>query len=109
VHCTAGKDRTGLVVALIHAAIGVSLENIADDFTLSDAPSRRRRAAMLAAPVTGDPPVARSPEFLWTAPRETMRLLASQAIDEFGSLDAWPRAVGVSGAAIERLRAGLLQ
>jgi protein tyrosine/serine phosphatase len=109
VHCTAGKDRTGLVVALIQAAIGVSLDHIADDFTRSDDPSRRRRAAMLASPVTGDPPVARSPEFLWTAPRESMRLLATQAVEKFGSLDAWPGRLGVSVAAIERLRAGLLQ
>ena len=109
VHCTAGKDRTGLVVALIQAAIGVSLDHIADDFTRSDGPSRRRRAAMLESPVTGDPPVAGSPEFLWTAPREAMRLLASLAVGEFGSLDGWARGLGVSDAAIERLRAGLLQ
>ncbi len=108
VHCTAGKDRTGLVVALIQAALGVSLDSIADDFHRSDAPSRLRRAAMLESPVTGDPPVARSPEFLWTAPREAMRLLAEQAISEFGSLQAWPVGVGVPPAAIERLRTGLL-
>ena len=109
VHCTAGKDRTGLVVALIQAAIGVSLDHIADDFTRSDGPSRRRRAAMLESPVTGDPPVAGSPEFLWTAPREALRLLASLAVGEVGSLDGWARGLGVSDAAIERLRAGLLQ
>ncbi|MDP9464210.1 MAG: tyrosine-protein phosphatase [Actinomycetota bacterium] len=108
VHCTAGKDRTGLVVALIQAAIGVPLESIADDFARSDDPSRRRRAAMLESPVTGDPPVARSPEFMWTAPREAMRLLAVEAVDEFGSLESWPRQLGVSEAAIERLQTGLL-
>lgn len=109
VHCTAGKDRTGLVVALIQAGIGVTEESIADDFYRSDEPSRRRRAAMVKSPVTGDPPVARSPEFLWTAPRESMRLLASQAAEKFGSLQAWPLALGVSPAAIENLRIGLLQ
>lgn len=109
VHCTAGKDRTGLVVALIQAAIGVSLESIADDFHRSDAPSRRRRAAMLASPVTGDPPVAKSPEFLWTAPREAMYLLAGRAAEQFGSLQAWPRALGVSEATIEKLRIGLVE
>ena len=109
VHCTAGKDRTGLVVAMIQAAIGVPLESIADDFTRSDGPARRRRAAMIEAPVVGDPPVARSPEFLWTAPRESMRLLGMKAIEEFGSLESWPRGLGVSQAAIDRLRVGLLQ
>ena len=31
VHCVAGKDRTGLVVALIQAAIGVTLESIVEE------------------------------------------------------------------------------
>jgi protein-tyrosine phosphatase len=109
VHCTAGKDRTGLAIALIQGAIGVPLDCIADDFALSDAPSRRRRAAMLESPVKGDPPVARSPEFMWTAPREAMHLLASRAIEKFGSLQAWPLAIGVSPDAIEKLRRGLLE
>ncbi|MEP7114628.1 MAG: tyrosine-protein phosphatase [Ilumatobacteraceae bacterium] len=109
VHCTAGKDRTGLIVAMIQAGIGVSVDSIADDFYRSDAPSRRRRSAMLESPVTGDPPVARSPEFLWTAPRESMQLLASQAAEKFGSLQAWPLALGVTPATIEKLRIGLLQ
>ncbi|MEP7115848.1 MAG: tyrosine-protein phosphatase [Ilumatobacteraceae bacterium] len=109
VHCTAGKDRTGLVVALIQAAIGVPLDSIADDFHRSDEPSRRRRSAMLESPVTGDPPVARSPEFLWTAPREAMYMLASEAAETFGSLPSWPLALGVSPAAIDKLQIGLLE
>ncbi len=35
IHCTAGKDRTGLVVALILEAIGVPDDVIAADYTLS--------------------------------------------------------------------------
>lgn len=37
VHCTAGKDRTGLVVALVLEVIGVPDEVIAADYALSDA------------------------------------------------------------------------
>ncbi len=37
VHCTAGKDRTGIVVALVQAAIGVPLESIVEDYARSDA------------------------------------------------------------------------
>jgi protein-tyrosine phosphatase len=109
VHCTAGKDRTGLVVGMIQAAIGVSLDSIADDFFRSDGPSRRRRAAMLESPVNGDPPVARSPAFLWSAPRDAMHILATRAVDEFGSLQSWPAGLGVSARAVDRLRAGLLE
>jgi protein-tyrosine phosphatase len=37
IHCTAGKDRTGLVVALVLEVIGVPDEVIAADYALSDA------------------------------------------------------------------------
>ncbi len=35
VHCFAGKDRTGLVCAMLLRTVGVSIEDIADDYTLS--------------------------------------------------------------------------
>lgn len=35
VHCTAGKDRTGLVVALVLSSVGVPAEVIAEDYALS--------------------------------------------------------------------------
>jgi protein-tyrosine phosphatase len=108
VHCVAGKDRTGLVVALIQAAIGVTLESIVAEYALSDAPTQRRRDAMIAAPVTGDPPVGRSPALLWSAPAEAMTLFAQRVTDLHGSMAAWPAALGVSPATIERLRGRLL-
>ena len=35
VHCAAGKDRTGLVIALLLATLGVSAETIAEDYAMS--------------------------------------------------------------------------
>ena len=35
VHCTAGKDRTGVLVALLLATLGVTNSDIADDYSLS--------------------------------------------------------------------------
>lgn len=37
VHCAAGKDRTGLVVGLALSAVGVSDEDVIEDFVLSNA------------------------------------------------------------------------
>jgi protein-tyrosine phosphatase len=34
-HCTAGKDRTGSVIALVLGLVGVSYEVIAEDYALS--------------------------------------------------------------------------
>jgi protein-tyrosine phosphatase len=51
VHCAAGKDRTGLLVALTHAMAGVHLDDIIADYLLTNDPdwakdieSRRGRA-----------------------------------------------------------------
>ncbi len=109
IHCTAGKDRTGLAVALIQAAIGVELEAIVTDFAKSNDPAIRRREAMIADPRPGDPPVHRSPPAMWTAPPEGIRIVLDAAVAEFGSLEKWPLGVGVSSAAVEQLRAGLLE
>jgi protein-tyrosine phosphatase len=108
VHCVAGKDRTGLVVALIQAAIGVTVDSIIAEYTLSDAPTRRRRDAMISRPMSGDPPVGRSPALLWSAPAEAMTLFAQGVTDRHGSMAAWPAALGVSPPTIERLRGRLL-
>ena len=36
-HCTAGKDRTGVAAALILKALGVSREDIVEDYLLTNA------------------------------------------------------------------------
>jgi protein-tyrosine phosphatase len=108
VHCSAGKDRTGILVALIQAAVAVSLDGIVEEYTLSDVPTRRRRQEMLAHPLPDDPNVSRSPEFLWTAPRAAMAAFVGRAIATHGSPEAWPRAMGVSSDAVDRLKAGLV-
>src|SRR5438034_394341 len=37
VHCTAGKDRTGIVVALALLAVGVDRETVVSDYALTEA------------------------------------------------------------------------
>jgi hypothetical protein len=108
VHCVAGKDRTGLVVALIQAAIGVTLESIVAEYALSDVPTQRRREAMISSPLSGDPPIGRSPALLWSAPAEVMTLFAQRVTELYGSMVAWPAALGVTPPTIDRLRGRLL-
>ena len=108
VHCAFGKDRTGIIVALVQAAIGVPSESIADEYHRSDEPSRQRRDWMLAEPLTDDPPIHRPPAYLFSAPRRGMELLLERALDAHGTLLAWFDSFPVPLGTAERLRAGLL-
>jgi protein-tyrosine phosphatase len=48
IHCTAGKDRTGLVVALLLLTLGVPEETVLADYTLSNLFYTRFRADIAA-------------------------------------------------------------
>lgn len=109
VHCAFGKDRAGLIIALIHAAIGVRPEDIVADYVRSDAPSQLRRLAMMEHPLDDDPPIARLPANLFRAPAETIELLLAEAIGQHGSLDAWVASFPIADSTVDRLRATLLE
>ena len=109
VHCAFGKDRAGLIMAIIHAAIGVRPDDIVADYVRSDVPARRRRAAMIEQPLEDDPPVARLPETLFRAPAETMELVLARAVERHGSLDEWVASFPAMPSTVDRLRANLIE
>ena len=63
---------------------------------------------MLATPLENDPPVARSPELIWSAPAESMALFVERTAHRHGSLSAWPAAAGVPADTVDELRHRLL-
>lgn len=109
VHCAFGKDRTGIIVALVQAALGVSAEHIADDYHRSHEPGLRRREWMLTEPLPDDPPIHRSPPYLFSAPRESMALLLDREAAVHGSLQGWFDSFPAPGGTADRLRDGLLE
>ncbi len=108
VHCAFGKDRTGLVVGIVQAAIGVGADAIADDYHRSDVPSSRRRAWMIAEPLAGDLPIARAPAYLFTAPRGAMEVLLERVLVRHESLRGWIHEFPVPAGTVERLCAALV-
>jgi protein-tyrosine phosphatase len=109
VHCAFGKDRAGLVTALIQAAIGLSSETISADYTRSDEPCGRRRTWMLAEPLPDDPVSTKAPPYLFTAPAAAMTDLLTRMVARHGSLQAWPAALPIAADTIDRLRDRLLE
>jgi protein-tyrosine phosphatase len=108
VHCAYGKDRAGLVTALVQAAIGLAPDTIVADYVRSHDPAQRRRRWMLAEPLPDDPPIAKAPAYLFAAPGEAMSDLLGRVGRRHGSLDAWVAAFPIDGATIPRLREALL-
>ncbi len=105
VHCTAGKDRTGLVIALAQLAAGVTAAQVVEDYTLSAPQIRaaREAAALLAADAA---PASQRDETLrlhLDSPPEAMHHALS-VIDELGGAAAYLLAHGLNTDHLVRLR-----
>ena len=105
-HCVAGKDRTGLVAAFTLHLLGVSDEDIADDYALSE-PAEDANFNWYAA---RDPEhTFRRWEGVATVPREAMLELLDSLRAEHGSVRGYLRTVGVADGHVEAMRAHLLE
>jgi protein-tyrosine phosphatase len=109
VHCMAGKDRTGVVVALVLSLLGVDDETVAEDYALSaTAMGALRERARVAVPDFA----ARPPELtdeVFSARPETMLSLLAALRDEHGSIEDYVVSAGVERAAVQTLRAALTE
>ena len=101
VNCTAGKDRTGLIVALALGLAGVPDETIVADYALSGAclagvylEEARRKAE--AQGFSYDLLVLCDPDFM----RATLAHLKTR----YGGIEAYVRTTGLGDAEIDRLR-----
>jgi protein-tyrosine phosphatase len=92
VHCTAGKDRTGLVVALALLVAGSDPEQIVADYALSEstvAEARREHVEQLLEPLAlSDEERAAALRLHLRSPEEAMRH-AIALIDELGGARAY--------------------
>jgi protein-tyrosine phosphatase len=103
-HCFAGKDRTGLVAAMLLSAAGVPDDAIAADFAETDAQLARRYAEWLAAAA----PERRSEmrEELHCPPERILGVL-DHLRQRWGGVHGYMEAAGMTATNIERLSAKL--
>jgi protein-tyrosine phosphatase len=112
-HCTAGKDRTGFLAAMLLSALGVERDEIDRDYALtterSDLSRLLRGSAEYIETELGHPPEPAMVEAL-VAARPHYLAAAFDAIDgEWGSVDAYLEAVGgLHAPRRDRLRDSLL-
>lgn len=102
VHCAAGKDRTGLLVALIHAILGVHRDDIVADYLLTNdltmTDARREQVQQTLSEALGRPvPDEAVHAFLGVAGHHLDIALTSIS-EEYGSVDGYLRHLGFTDA-----------
>jgi protein tyrosine/serine phosphatase len=106
IHCHAGKDRTGLLCALLLDLVGVSPQIIAEDYALTGEYLRKRTEAWVAR--VPDQRAERQREADRSHPRPEIMLEVLAFVDKrYGGSEAYLRLAGLQPAEIARLRARL--
>ncbi len=108
VHCLAGKDRTGVVIAIVLGLLGVDDATIARDYELSQAAMGPLRARAEADPQSSQLPPPLADEVFSARPAAITGLLA-ELRREHGSLDGYARAIGLTPDVVASLRAALTE
>lgn len=109
VHCTAGKDRSGVVAALLQLAIGVETETVVDDYAMTEANldgdwAARMRRTVRRLGVDLTPQLDR---VLVASPAEAMAATIEHLDAEHDGVEAYLASWGVTDAHLERLEARL--
>jgi protein-tyrosine phosphatase len=97
VHCFAGKDRTGVVIALTLSVVGVGVDAIADDYALSNDWAQRLVGTELTFA-----------EHWIFAPREAMTVFLDELVAAYGSVEGYLATAGVGPKEFTALRENLL-
>ena len=108
IHCTSGKGRTGVVSALLLAALGVNDEVIMSDYRLSNdyfnIPKASRYAYKL--PVNSQEAITT----IYSAKEDFLNAAREQIEAEYGSVQGYlKKGIGLSAEEIEQLRSILLE
>ncbi|MEV6771693.1 tyrosine-protein phosphatase [Nocardia sp. NPDC051030] len=105
-HCAAGKDRTGVLAAVLLDAVGVAAEVVADDYALTNLRMQRVRDRLDALPSYEGLPQVNTGILAVTA--EVMLGFLDNVQAEYGGSAKWLLAQGLSEAELGQLREALV-
>lgn len=107
-HCSGGKDRTGVVAALILRVLGVADEDIIADYAMSErnlAPRVRAFLDRLEGAGIDDDAIA----YLTSSPPARMRYTLREIDARWGSAPRYLETIGVGAEEIARVEANLVE
>ena len=113
-HCAAGKDRTGMIAALLLGVARVPHEIIVADYALTalylDDPHRdHSNPDPMFIPGAPSANVMRLPLYFSSCLPETMALALEFLDEEYGGIEGYVRKIGLSDAQIQRLRSKFVE
>lgn len=108
VHCSAGKDRTGVLVALLLDAAGVHRSAIVADYAATDERMSRVRGRLADMPAYAQL-AAESPAMLSAAHAATMEQFLDRLHAEAGGAASWFLAGGADPSALDAWRDRILR
>ncbi|WP_226532691.1 tyrosine-protein phosphatase [Microbacterium paraoxydans] len=110
VHCTVGKDRTGVTVALALSAVGAERDAVIADYALTESQLPAQRTRRIAEYLRSQHPEAVHAVALATqSPAPVMRRLLSQVDERWGSAGGYLRANGMTEGEIAALTQALVE
>jgi protein-tyrosine phosphatase len=107
VHCAAGKDRTGLIAALLLGLVGVAPETIAADYALTAECLRPRDQAWVERG-PGDRAEREEQVRRFAPTAEVMLAVLEHLTERYGGVEAYLLQAGTAPGDLDRLRARLL-
>lgn len=102
-HCAAGKDRTGVLVALVLDAVGTDRDLIVADYAATDERIEAILARLIASPTYREELEGTTPD-AHAATAQTMERFLALVDERFGGSAAWLRAHGLPDDDLDRLR-----
>ncbi len=110
VHCTVGKDRTGVTVALALSAVGADREAVIADYALTESQLPAQRSQRIAEYLRAQHPEAVHAVALATqSPAPVMRRLLEQVDERWGSAAGYLRANGMTEPELAALTVALVE
>jgi len=107
-HCTAGKDRTGVLSAIVLSLLGVDEPTVVADYALSGEAMIRLRAKLIVKYPDSRTVIENINEVFSAQPAQ-MEALLDHLQERYGSVRAYVDALGAGPQLIEALREALLE
>jgi protein-tyrosine phosphatase len=108
IHCTAGKDRTGIVVALLLSLAGVDTDTIAEDYALTGTYIQNLLVELRQEAVIAGRDSKRYERMLEHTP-DAMLTMLTHLEEQYGGSEAYLKGVGSHENQIKGLQTALIE